>query len=140
MRNTFQSENLVPVVYVVVSEEADCLEPEAIMKFSETASAYRNRFIQDIDASILRLDRIQNGDSIALGYLRIHDNSTLEFRLYFGGRGLILPNDDHILTAETFDDLIEQLDQIKIIAGFGGLDSALAIASRESHSLPHHSC
>jgi hypothetical protein len=100
---------------------------------------YRNRFIQEIDASILLLGHLQNGHKTVLECFRIRDDNALEFRLCFEDHELVLPNDDHILTSKTFDDLIEQLNQVKIIAGFGGLDDALSTAAREMHSLPHES-
>jgi hypothetical protein len=57
------------------------------------------------------------------------------FRLCFCDQRLELKNGDDILSASTFDDLVEQLDQVKIIAAFGGLDDALAAC--ESAVKPH---
>lgn len=96
------------------------------MKTSDPAVKLRDRFIQDIDGSILLLDRLQNGDQVNLCRFRLVEDGTLEFTLFFGGRQLALPKGDAVLRATTFDDLVEQLDQIKIITSFGGLDEALS--------------
>lgn len=48
------------------------------------------------------------------------------FQLRYGKQPLELEKGKSTLKASTFDDLVEQLDQIKTIAVAGGLDDALA--------------
>lgn len=85
----------------------------------------RNRFIEGIDRSIIDLGHHQEDPTFTLGTFWIDSIGNKFFRLCLGRCQLPLRPEDGLLQASTFDDLIEQLDQIRIIAGFGGLDDAL---------------
>jgi hypothetical protein len=86
----------------------------------------RDRFIEDIEHQILNLGLFQEGARVSHKHFWIDEGAVIYFQLYFCDQRLELKNGDDILKASTFDDLVEQLDQIKIIAAFGGLDDALA--------------
>lgn len=85
----------------------------------------RNQFIEGVNRSIIDIGRHQEDPTFTPLCLWIDEANTKFFRLCLAGRPLPLPNGDGLLQASTFEDLIEQLEQILIIAGFGGLDDAL---------------
>lgn len=58
----------------------------------------------------------------------IDANGIFRFQLRFRGKSLMLNSGETALTAETLDDLIAQLEQLKEIAVIGGLDSILDAA------------
>lgn len=83
-------------------------------------------FIEDIERQIVDIGRFQEGEILCHTSCWIDEGGLICFPLCFCGQRLDLKNGDDVLTAPTFDDLVEQLEQIKIIAAFGGLDEALA--------------
>ncbi|MEH2473106.1 hypothetical protein V1281_005705 [Nitrobacteraceae bacterium AZCC 2161] len=93
----------------------------------------RNRFIEGIEQQILNIGLFQEGALVSHKHFWIDESAAIYFQLYFFDQRVELKNGDDILEASTFDDLVEQLDQIKIIAG--GLDDALAAC--ESVVKPH---
>ena len=95
----------------------------------------RNRFIEGIEQQILNIGLFREGEHVSHKDFWIDESAVIYFQLCFCGQRLELKNGDDILRAPTFDDLVEQLDQIKIIAAFGGLDDALAVC--ESAVKPH---
>ena len=56
------------------------------------------------------------------------------FQLRYGKQPLELEKGKSTLKASTFDDLVEQLDQIKTIAIAGGLDDALSACANAVRS------
>jgi hypothetical protein len=95
----------------------------------------RDMFIEDIDQPILNIGLFQEGERVSHKHFWVDEGAVIYFQLCFCDQRLELKNGDDILKASTFDDLVEQLDQIKIIAAFGGLDDALAAC--ESAVKPH---
>lgn len=86
----------------------------------------RNKFIEDIEQQILNIGLFQEGELISHKNFWTDEAGVIYFQLNFCDQRLELTNGDDVLSALIFDDLVEQLDQIKIIAAFGGLDDALA--------------
>jgi hypothetical protein len=99
--------------------EKSLIPPASIMQ-------RRDRFIEDIEQQILNIGRFQERERASHKHFSIDESGVIYLQLCFCDQRLELKNGDDILTASTFDDLVEQLDQIKIIAAFGGLDDALA--------------
>jgi hypothetical protein len=95
----------------------------------------RDRFIADIEQQILNIGLFQEGELISHKHFWIDEGAVIHFQLHFCDQRVDLKNGDDILEASTFDDLVEQLDQVKVIAAFGGLDDALAAC--ESAVKPH---
>ena len=85
----------------------------------------RHAFIADLERGIVDIDRFQRLMPVLLLPFSVDKQGLIQFPLCFGGQRLALNNGDNVLLASTFDDLIEQLDEIKTITGFGGLDDAL---------------
>jgi hypothetical protein len=99
--------------------EKSLIPPASIMQ-------RRDRFIEDIEQQILNIGLFQEGEHVSHKHFWIDEGAVIYFQLYFFDQRVELKNGDDILEASTFDDLVEQLDQVKIIAAFGGLDDALA--------------
>jgi hypothetical protein len=86
----------------------------------------REQFIEELEQQILDIGLSLNGRQSLPKSLWTGTGGTIYCQLCLSGRPLNLPNGDHLLEAKTYDDLVEQLDAIKIIAGFGGLDGPLS--------------
>ncbi|MGM4965769.1 hypothetical protein AB7714_19895 [Tardiphaga sp. 1201_B9_N1_1] len=86
----------------------------------------RQLFIRELDQLMTDIDLLPGGGRPHQVRAWIDETNAINLELRFLGQRLDLENGDHTLSAVTFDDLVEQLDQIKIIAAFGGFDDALA--------------
>lgn len=96
-------------------------------------SDYRGQFIAYLARQIVKLLRSStNGNLGRQPLFRTDENGTIHFPLRFRGRLLRLNSGETALTAETPDDLIAQLEQLKEVAVIGGLDSILDAAMNSS--------
>jgi hypothetical protein len=98
---------------------------ETPLALPASAAKRGDKFIEDIKQQILNIGLLQEGALTVHKQLSMY-GGVIYYQLCFCGERLNLDHGDDVLVALTFDDLIEQLDQIKIIAVFGGFDGALA--------------
>ena len=86
----------------------------------------RNKFSASIEQQIVKIGSFREGKRILRETFWVDGTGAIFFQLRYGKRPLELEKGKSTLKASTFDDLVEQLDQIKTIAVAGGLDDALA--------------
>ena len=86
----------------------------------------RNKFTASIEQQILKIGSFREGKRISREQFWVDGTGAIFFSLRYGRQQLEIERGKSTLKASTFDDLVEQLDQIKTIAVAGGLDDALA--------------
>jgi hypothetical protein len=97
-----------------------------------TSSHYRLEFIAHLEEQIGRIGSCRDGRRFPSAPFGIDASGTLHFQLLFRLKTLMLNSGETALTAETLDDLIAQLEQLKEITTIGGLDSILDAAMNSS--------
>lgn len=92
----------------------------------------RNRFTASIEQQILKIHSFREGGKrVSREAFWVDPSGAIFFQLRYGKQPLELEKGKSVLKAAGtgsggWDDLVEQLQQIKIIAVAGGLDDALA--------------
>jgi len=86
----------------------------------------RNKLTAHIDQQIQKIGLFRDGKRISREQFWVDNAGAIYFQLRYGKQPIELEKGKSTLKAATFDDLVEQLDQIKTITVAGGLDEALA--------------
>ncbi|KRR23267.1 hypothetical protein [Bradyrhizobium retamae] len=94
----------------------------------------RNKLSSNIDQQITKIGLFREGKRISREQFWVDGSGAIYFQLRYGKQPLELEKGKATLKATTFDDLVEQLDQIKTIAVGGGLDEALAACANAVRS------
>jgi hypothetical protein len=94
----------------------------------------RNKLKATVNQQIKNIDRLRGGKRITGEQLVIDRTGAIHFRLRCGPNALQLESGCRKLKADTLDDLVEQLEQMKIIVDMGGLDQALAAVAEAAPS------
>ena len=94
----------------------------------------RNKFTAHIDQQITKIGLFREGKQISKEAFWVDGAGAIFFQLRYGKHPLELEKGKATLKAATFDDLVEQLDQIKTIAVAGGLDEALSACANAVRS------
>jgi len=94
----------------------------------------RNKFTASIGQQITKIGSFREGARISREAFWVDSAGTIFFQLRYGKQPLELEKGKSTLKASTFDDLVEQLDQIKTIAVAGGLDEALSACANAVRS------
>lgn len=94
-----------------------------------TSSHHRLEFISQLEEQIVGIGSCRNGKRTPNVPFSIDAQGVFHFQLQFRWKTLTLNSGETALTAETLDDLIAQLEQLKEIAAIGGLDSILDAAT-----------
>ncbi|KJC44727.1 hypothetical protein [Bradyrhizobium sp. LTSP857] len=94
----------------------------------------RNKFTSSIDQQITKIANFRDGKRISKENFWIEPSGTIFFALRYGRQPLELERGKSSLKASgtgnaAWDDLVEQLEQIKLLAIAGGLDEALSQAA-----------
>ena len=82
----------------------------------------------------LKIGLFREGKRIVAEPFWVDGSGGIFFQLRYGKQPLELEKGKSTLKASTFDDLVEQLDQIKTIAIAGGLDDALSACANAVRS------
>jgi hypothetical protein len=91
-----------------------------------------NKLTASIDQRITKIGLFREGKRISREQFWVDGNGAIFFHLRYGKHPLELEKGNATLKATTFDDLVDQLDQIKTIAVAGGLDDAWRSDDRET--------
>lgn len=94
----------------------------------------RNKFTSSIEQQIIKIGLFRDGKRISREQFWVDGSGGIFFQLRYGKQPLELEKGKSTLKASTFDDLVEQLDQIKTIAIAGGLDEALSACANAVRS------
>lgn len=94
----------------------------------------RNKFTASIEQQIIKIGLFREGKRISREQFWVDGSGGIFFQLRYGKQPLELEKGKSTLKASTFDDLVEQLDQIKTIAIAGGLDDALSACANAVRS------
>jgi hypothetical protein len=86
----------------------------------------RNRLMSNLDQQINKIGSFQEGKRISREQFWVDAGGAIYFQLRYGKQPLELQKGKSTLKAPTFDDLVAQLDEVKIMTMAGGLDEALA--------------
>jgi hypothetical protein len=86
----------------------------------------RNKLTANIDQQINKISLFREGKRISKEAFWVDPSGAIYFQLRYGKQPLELQKGKSTLKAPNFDDLVEQLDQIKTLAVGGMLDEALA--------------
>ncbi|MCC8978662.1 hypothetical protein [Bradyrhizobium acaciae] len=93
----------------------------------------RNKFTASIEQQITKVALFREGKRISREAFWV-ENGAIFYALRYGKTPLELEKGKATLKASSWDDLIEQLDQIKTIAVAGGLDEALSVCANAVRS------
>jgi hypothetical protein len=87
----------------------------------------RNKLTSNIDQQIVKIGLFREGKRISREQFWVDGIGAIYFQLRYGKQPLELEKGKSTLKAGPggWDDMVAQLDEIKTIAVFGGLDSAL---------------
>jgi hypothetical protein len=94
----------------------------------------RNRFCANLDSQIIKVGLFREGKRISREQFWVDGSGAVFYALKYGKQPVEIERGKSTLKAATFDDLVEQLDQIKTIAVAGGLDDALAACANAVRS------
>ena len=94
----------------------------------------RNRLTSSLEQQIVKIGSFREGRRISREQFWVDASGAIFFQLRYGKHPLELEKGKATLKAATFDDLVEQLDQIKTIAVAGGLDDALSACANAVRS------
>jgi hypothetical protein len=94
----------------------------------------RNKLTSNIDQQILKIGSFREGRRISREQFWVDGSGAIYFQLRYGKQPLELEKGKSTLKAATFDELVEQLDQIKTITVAGGLDDALSTCANAVRS------
>jgi hypothetical protein len=94
----------------------------------------RNKFTASIEQQIIKIGLFREGKRISREQFWVDTSGTIYFQLRYGKQPLEPEKGKSALRASTFDDLVEQLDQIKTLAVGGAMDDALAACANAAKS------
>jgi hypothetical protein len=94
----------------------------------------RNKLTANIEQQITKIGSFREGKRISREQFWVDSGGAIYFTLRYGKQPLELEKGKSTLKASTFDDLVAQLDEIKIITVGGGLDEALSAAANAVRS------
>jgi hypothetical protein len=94
----------------------------------------RNRLTASIEQQIQKIGSFRDGKRISREQFWVDAGGAIYFQLRYGKQPIELEKGKSTLKATTFDDLVEQLDQIKTITVAGGLDEALSACANAVRS------
>ncbi len=94
----------------------------------------RNKLTANIEQQIVKIGSFREGKRISREQFWVDNSGAIYFQLRYGKQPLELEKGKSTLKASTFDDLVAQLDEIKIITVGGGLDEALSAAANAVRS------
>jgi hypothetical protein len=86
----------------------------------------RNKFTASIEQQIIKIGLFREGKRISREAFWVDGSGVIYCQLRYGKQPLELEKGKSTLKASTFDDLVEQLDQIKTLAVGGAMDDAPA--------------
>lgn len=86
----------------------------------------RNKFTASIEQQIVKIGLFREGKRISREQFWVDGTGAIFFQLRYGKQPVELEKGKSTLKSTTFDDLVEQLDQIKTITVAGGMDDALS--------------
>jgi hypothetical protein len=93
----------------------------------------RNKFTSSIDQQITKIALFREGKRISREAFWA-ENGEIFFALRYGKAPLELQKGKSTLKASSWDDLVDQLDQIKVVAVAAGLDEALSACAHAVRS------
>ncbi len=94
----------------------------------------RNKFTASIEQQIIKIGLFREGKRISRELFWVDGSGAILFQLRYGKQPVELEKGKSTLRASTFDDLVEQLQQINTIALGGGLDEALSACANAVRS------
>ena len=94
----------------------------------------RNKLTNDIEQQITKIASFREGRRISREKFWLDGSGTIYCQLRYGKQPLELEKGKSTLKVSTFDDLVTQLEEIKIITVAGGLDDALAACANAVRS------
>lgn len=94
----------------------------------------RTRLSSSIELQIGKIAALRSGGRISREWFWLSPDKTLYCTLRYGKQPLEIEKGKATLKAANWDDLVEQLEQIKTIAVAGGLDDALAACANAVRS------
>ena len=86
----------------------------------------RNKFTASIEQQIIKIGLFREGKRISKEAFWVDAAGAIFFQLRYGKQPLELEKGKSTLKSTSWDDLVEQLDQIKTLAVGGAMDEALA--------------
>src|SRR6266480_2822040 len=89
----------------------------------------RNKFTASVEQQILKIASFREGRRISKEAFWVDGSGSIYFALRYGRTPLELDKGKSTLKASSWEDLLDQLEQVKIIAIAGGLDDPLAAAA-----------
>src|SRR5207249_366832 len=94
----------------------------------------RMKLASSIDQQIVKIGLFREGKRVSREQFWVDGSGNMFFGLRYGKQPLELDKGKSTLKAESWDDLVAQLDQIKTIAIGGGLDDALSACANAVRS------
>jgi hypothetical protein len=94
----------------------------------------RNKLTANIEQQITKIGSFREGRRISREQFWLDSSGAIYFQLRYGKQPLELEKGKSTLKASTFDDLVAQLEELKIITVAGGLDDALSAAANAVRS------
>jgi hypothetical protein len=92
---------------------------------SSSIARARAKLKATINQQIRNIDRLRGGKRVTDEQLFLDRYGNLYFRLRYETRSFRLESGEGKLKARNFDDLVEQLEQLKIAVDIGALDEIL---------------
>lgn len=90
----------------------------------------RSKFAADIDNQILKIGSYRDGKRVSREKFWLGADGSIYFQMKYGKQPLELQKGKSTLKSTGgWDDIIAQLDEVKIITLAGGLDDALAVCA-----------
>jgi len=94
----------------------------------------RMKLASNIDQQIIKIGLFREGKRVSREQFWVDASGSMYFGLRYGKQPLELDKGKSTLKAESWDDMVAQLDEIKTIAVAGGLDDALAACANAVRS------
>lgn len=94
----------------------------------------RMKLASSIDQQIVKIGLFREGKRVSREQFWVDASGNMLFGLRYGKQPLELDKGKSTLKAESWDDLVAQLDEIKTITVAGGLDDALAACANAVRS------
>ncbi len=99
----------------------------------------RNKFTASVEQQIVKIGRFREGGKISREAFWVDPGGAIYFQLRYGKQPLELEKGKSTLKAvgtgnAGWDDLVEQLEQVKTLAVAGGLDEALSACANAVRS------
>ncbi len=89
----------------------------------------RNKLAASIEQQIVKIGRFREGARVSREAFWVDGTGAIFYSLRYGRQPLEIERGKSTLKAATFDDLVAQLDELKVITIGGGLDEALQAAA-----------